>query len=77
MSAVLNTTPEALDAEREAHIVACGNLMQAAYARYEAHGCFGDRGEANYWRRVQAEAIAARSPEQVVRMEAARGLANA
>ena len=62
------------DHELEKHIVDCGHHMLAAYARYEASGCLGDRGEADRWRLLQVEAIAARGSEQVVRMESERGL---
>lgn len=62
------------DTERERHIADCGRHMLAAYARYEASDCLGDRGEADRWRLMQAEAIAARGSEQVVRMESERGL---
>ncbi len=50
------------DAEREAHIKDCGRRMEAAYAA-------GNRQEAEQWLQAQAEAIRARSPLQVVRME--------
>ena len=65
-----------LSAEQlEEHIELCGLLMLAAYARYEESGCFGDRGTADRWMRAQADAIKARSPAQVARMEAAKGIA--
>lgn len=51
------------DAEREAHIVDCGLLMQKAYAE-------GDHVGARRWLELQAEAIRARTPAQVARMEA-------
>ena len=63
-----------IDAERELHIADCGRHMLAAYARYEASGCLGDRGEADRWRLMQAEAIKARGADVVAQLEAARGL---
>ncbi len=61
-------------AELELHIASCGYLMLEAYKRYEASGCFGDRGEADRWKVLMEEAIKSRSAAQVARMEAARGL---
>lgn len=69
--------PVLSDAELEAHIESLGALMLAAYARYEQHGCFGDRGEADRYRRERDAAIATRSAAQVHRMEVERGLASA
>lgn len=63
------------NSELEAHIADLGKLMQAAYARYEASGCFNDLGEAHAWRMRMEAAIASRSPLQVAAMEAERGLA--
>lgn len=56
------------DEEREQHIQDCGRLMLEAMAN-------GNREEAENWLQAQNQAIAARSPEQVKRMEIARGLA--
>lgn len=61
-------------AELEQHIADCGKHMEAAYARYEAQGCFSDRGEADGWRIRMHEAIAMRTPAQVQSLEQARGL---
>lgn len=63
------------DLEREKHITSCGELMLAAYARYEASSDLQDRAEADRWRLAQAEAIKARRPGYVASMELARGLA--
>jgi len=62
------------DAEREQHIRDCGRLMIAAFERWDQTGDFADRGEADYWLRLQNEAIKARSAEQVATMEEARAL---
>lgn len=64
-----------LDNEREQHIADCAWLMERAMARWEAHGDFDARGEADRWRLLRDEAVKARSPEQVARMEVERGLA--
>jgi hypothetical protein len=50
------------DAEREAHIADCGRLMQKAYSE-------GDPAAARRWLEMQNEAIRARTPRQVARME--------
>lgn len=55
------------DEEREAHIEDCGRLMLEAMAQ-------GDRNQAQGWLEDMNHAIAMRSPEQVARMEAERGL---
>lgn len=55
------------DAEREAHIKSCGDLMQKAMDD-------GNREEAMNWLQAQNQAIAMRSPAQVERMEIERGL---
>ena len=60
--------------ELERHIKDCGTLMQKAYARYEVSSCFSDRGEADRWKLAMTRAIASRSPEQVLALEAERGL---
>lgn len=70
-------TAEMTDVERERHIASCGDLMLAAYARYEASSDLQDRGEADRWRLAQAEAIRARRPGYVASLELARGLSNA
>lgn len=64
-----------LDDENEKHIANCGHLSLLAYAAYSAFGCEDDRAEANRWRVLRDEAVKARSPAQVRRMELARGLA--
>lgn len=66
---------ELTDAERERHIRDCGRLAEMAMARYEETGCFDAIGEARRWAMLQAEAINSRSPAQIARMEAERGLA--
>jgi hypothetical protein len=63
------------DDELEQHIQHCTHLMELAYGRYEATGCFSDRGEADRWRLARDEAVKARSPAQVAKMERERGLA--
>ena len=63
------------DAERELHIKDCGDLMQAAMARYEASNNFHDRADADAWRILMERAINARSQDQVARMEKNRGIA--
>lgn len=55
------------DAELEAHIGDCARLLQH---EYEA----GNREAADSWRQAMEQAIKARSPAQVARMEQARGL---
>lgn len=62
------------DAERERHIKHCGELMELAMQRWYETGDFGHRGEADRWRILMEEAIKSRSPAQVARMEAERGL---
>jgi len=62
------------DSERELHIKNCGELMQAAWQRYEESGCFDARGEADMWRVLMCAAIQGRSPEFVARMEKERGI---
>ena len=61
--------------ERETQIRQAGVLMMAAYARYEASGCFSDRGEADAHRLKMEAAIAQRRPTEVAAMESDRGLA--
>lgn len=65
---------ELTDSELERHILDCGGQMLLAMSRWERYGDFQDRGEAARWELLQRDAIARRSPEQVKRMEAARGL---
>lgn len=55
------------DQEREQHIADCGRLMLEAMAE-------GNREAAEGWLQAQNMAIASRSPKQVARMEAERGL---
>lgn len=62
-------------AELELHIKDCGIQGMRAYARYEAHGDFADRGEADRFFLLQREAVALRSPATVRAMEKALGLA--
>lgn len=63
------------DEERERLIRRAGRMMRLSMARWERYGCFGDRGMADYWRLTMESDIKARSPAQVARMEAQRGLA--
>lgn len=65
------------DQERELHIKDCGELMQAAMARYEASNNLHDRADADAWRMLMERAIKERSPEQVALMEQERGICNA
>lgn len=58
----------------ESHIKHLGAQMMAAYARYEASGCFFDIGEAHAYRIQMQRAISQRSPAQVRALEAERGL---
>lgn len=62
------------DAERETQIVAAGQLLERRYAVYEETGCFAALGDAHRAESVMRKLIAGRSPEQVARMESARGL---
>jgi hypothetical protein len=48
--------------------------MEAAMARYEAHGDLSDRGEADRYRIEMEALIKGRSAAQVVQMEVERGL---
>lgn len=54
---------EMSDQEREEHIAACGRRMVKAHNE-------GDTAAARQWLKLQNEAIAMRSPQQVARMEA-------
>lgn len=60
--------------ELETRIKEYGLLMLAAHAQWEAHGCFQAKADADRFLRLQNEAIRARSPETVRRMEMERGL---
>jgi hypothetical protein len=62
------------DEERERLIRRAGRMMRLSMARYERSGCFSDRGLADYWLLTMQADIRARSPAQVARMEAERGL---
>lgn len=66
-------TPDSAD-PLESHIQHLGAQMMAAYARYEASGCFSDIGEAHAYRIQMQRAISQRSPAQVRALEAQRGL---
>ena len=55
------------DAELEFHIRDLGDLMLQAYGR-------GDRAAADHWLKLQAEAIAGRTPGQVLKLEQEKGL---
>jgi hypothetical protein len=55
------------DDELELHIQACGDQMRLAHSE-------GRRTDAMDWLRRQNDAIKARSPEQVRRMEVERGI---
>lgn len=44
------------DAELETYIASCTYLMESAWADYEAHGNFADRGTADRWRILRDEA---------------------
>lgn len=62
------------DEELEYHISSCTYLMERAWADYEAHGNFADRGTADRWRILRDEAVRSRSPAQVLALEIKRGL---
>jgi hypothetical protein len=63
-----------IDLKRELRIQALGLRMLSAYARYEATGCFSDRGEADGLRIEMEREISSRSQTQVESMALARGL---
>lgn len=66
------TQPQAMTAaELECHIADLAGLMEQAYARFEAQGDPHDRDSAVHFMHLRDQAIASRSPEQVVRMEQA------
>ncbi len=67
--------PSLTDDQREFMIRRAGREMRMAMARYEASGCFSDRGADDYWRMTMEGYIRERSPAQVAQMEAERGLA--
>ena len=74
---ILNTNPQIVtmtSQELEAHINDLGLLMIAAYSRYEASGCFSDRGEADRLRLEMERAISQRDVVHVAAMEAEREL---
>ena len=56
------------DQQREELIVYCGQQMVAAQEK-------GERGLALFWLEAQNTQIKKRSPEQVARMEAEKGIA--
>ena len=61
--------------ELEAHIRDCGAHMQAAWSLFAETGWYEDRCDAIFWRKKMEDAIKARTPETVARMEEQRGLA--
>lgn len=66
------TQPQAMTAaELECHIADLAGHMEACYARFEAHGDPADRDSAVHFMHLRDQAIKARSPEQVARMERA------
>lgn len=66
------TQPQAMTAaELECHIADLAGHMEACYARFEAHGDSADRDSAVHFMHLRDQAIKARSPEQVARMEQA------
>lgn len=71
----LPTTHGLTPAELESHIRDCGRLIEKSMKAWYETGCFSHRGEADYWKSRMYEAIAARTPETVARMERERGLA--
>lgn len=60
------------DKELERHIRDCGGRVLFHMAEWERFGNFADRGAAQYWLNLQNDAIRARSPAQVARMEKAQ-----
>ncbi|MBL0390562.1 hypothetical protein JJ685_05340 [Ramlibacter monticola] len=62
------------DEQRESEIRRAGEEMQRAYAQYTKHGCLSDLGRAHHLLGRMGALIEGRSPEQVARMEAERGL---
>lgn len=70
------TQPEPVmtDEEREEAIKAAGDLIVQKMEVWDKHGCFAARGDAIAAEIRQRALIKGRSPEQVARMEAERGL---
>lgn len=65
---MLTTDPKDMtEAEREAHIGDCGRLVESEMKA-------GNREAAMSWLQAMEEAIKTRTPEQVARLEAERGL---
>ena len=62
------------DQKREQCIDNLALLIEGAMARWEATGCFHDRGQADGYRIHMERLICERSPEAVARMEVALGL---
>jgi hypothetical protein len=62
------------DLEREYCIKESGKRLEALHAVYKASGCFNDAAARDCELRYMAALIRGRSPEQVARMEAERGL---
>jgi hypothetical protein len=62
------------DADLEDAIRRCGIAMEAAYSQYRLYKRQADLDRAHYHLRQQQTLIGRRSPEQVARMEAERGL---
>jgi hypothetical protein len=62
------------DEEREQAIQRARAAMEAAYAEWEASGCFSARGRAQRLQNIMADLIRGRSAGQVERMERERGL---
>jgi hypothetical protein len=63
------------DADLEDAIRRCGIAMEAAYSQYRLYKRQADLNRAHYHVGQQKILIGRRSPEQVARMEAERGLA--
>jgi hypothetical protein len=63
------------DADLEDAIRRCGIAMEAAYSQYRLYKRQADLDRAHYHVGQQKILIGRRSPEQVARMEAERGLA--
>lgn len=62
------------DELRERSISNLALLVEGAMARWEATGCFHDRGQADGYRIHMESLINGRSPEHIDSMEIARGL---
>lgn len=63
------------DAEREEAIQRAGKAIEKHMAIWASDGCMAARGDVDRARQSMEALIAGRSPEQVARMEAERGLA--